>query len=215
MAIYETRAPQADRPLDHVEFGPGSGADLDRRLLGEVTGGHALVVGSGAGHDAVGLALRGARVTAIDRDVAQIASGRDLAAREHVTVAFHQGELAELAFVAADQVDIAVSVGALSYVDDLDRVFRQVHRVLKPGTHFVIAVPHPAILCADPIDPGRATRRWDDPAPVGERWVHRAEDLVTALRRANFAIDTILERHGPGPGTAPETLVVRGEKLGA
>jgi SAM-dependent methyltransferase len=214
MATYDIRAPGARRPLDYIEFGPGLGADIDRRLRGEIKGRTVLVLGCGAGHDAVGLTKRGALVTAVDRDDDQLACGRDLAMAEEVAVGFRRAELADLAFIQADQMDIAISVHALSFVDDLDRVFRQVHRVLKHGAHFVISVPHAAMLCSDPVDPRRTTRRWDDPEPIGERRVHRAEDMVTALHRADFEIDTLLERYAPGPEIVPATLIMRGEKLG-
>ncbi len=214
MAIYDTRAPGADRPLDHVEFGPGTDSDLDSRILGDVAGRPVLVLGCGAGHDAVGLTRRGARVTAVDRDADQIVFGRELAAREEVTVAFHQAALADLAFIQADLIDVAISVNALMFVEDLDRVFRQVHRVLSHGGVFVVSVPHPAVLCADPVDAQRTIRRWDDPSPLGDRWVHRAEDLVTTLRRANFEIDVLLERHSRAPGVLPSTIVVRSHKQG-
>lgn len=214
MAIYDIRAPRARRPLGYVELGPGIGADVDRRLLGDIEGRNVLVLGCGAGHDAVGLTKRGARVTAVDRDADQLASGREMAEAEEVVTGFRHAELADLAFIQADQMDIALSVHALSFVDDLDRVFRQVHRVLKQGAHFVISVPHAATLCSDPVDPRRTTRRWDEPGPLGDRWVHRAEDLLTALHRAGFEIDVLLEPHAPGPSTMPATLIVRGQKLG-
>ena len=158
MATYDIRAPGARRPLDHVEFGPGLGADIDRRLLGDIEGRNVLVLGSGAGHDAVGLTKRGALVTTVDRDADQLACGRDLAMAEEVAVGFHRAELADLAFIQADQMDIVISIHALSFVEDLDRVFRQVHRVLKHGARFVISVPPkqymPAyVFFADPSYP--------------------------------------------------------------
>lgn len=195
-------------------MGPGTGPDLDRRLLGEVRGRHVLVLGCGAGHDAVGLARRGAIVTAVDDSADQLSAGRELAGREEVAVAFRQAQPAELAFLQAEQMDLVVSIHALCFVEDLDRVFRQVHRVLRHGAHFVVTVPHPAILTSDPSDPNRTARRWDDPEPAGERWVHRAEDIVSALHRANFEIDALLERNGPEPVLAPATLIARGAKLG-
>ena len=36
------------------------------------------------------------------------------------------------------------SAYAFGYVDDLNRVFRQVHRVLKRGAPLVFSLPHPA-----------------------------------------------------------------------
>ncbi|MEM8709248.1 MAG: class I SAM-dependent methyltransferase, partial [Actinomycetota bacterium] len=106
MSTYDPRTP-AQRPLDHVEFGPGLGADVDRRLIGDARGRRVLDLGCGAGHTAVGLARRGARVVATDRDADQVAASRALAAGEEVSVEFHQAGPAELAFVRADQIDLA------------------------------------------------------------------------------------------------------------
>lgn len=212
MASYDPRSP-ATRPLDHVEFGPGLGADVDRRLLSDVRGKRILDLGCGAGHTAVGLARRGARVLATDRDPAQITAARGLATEHEVTVEFHEALPAELAFIRADQIDVAVSVWALSLVDDLDRVFRQVHRVLRTNGHAIVALPHPAALCADPVDPDRTTRAWTTTEPVGGRSVHTVEGVVTAFTRTNFAVDTVLERHDGA--LLPASLIVRARRVGA
>lgn len=212
MATYDPRTP-ATRPLGHVEFGPGLGPDADRRLLSDVRGKRVLDLGCGAGHTAVGLAQRGARVLATDRDADQLTAARALATTHEVTVEFHQALPAELAFIRADQIDVAVSVWALSLVDDLDRVFRQVHRVLRTNGHAIVALPHPAALCADPVDPDRTTRSWETTEPVGERFVHTVEDVVTAFTRTNFTVDTVLERHDGE--RVPATLAVRARRVGA
>ena len=211
MTGYDPRTPSS-RPLDHVEFGPGVGHDVDRRVLGEVRGKRVLDIGCGAGHTAVGLARRGARVIATDDDPGQIFAARALAQQESVAVEFHESGPADLAFIRAEQVDVAVSVWALSLVDDLDRVFRQVHRVMRPNGHLIIALPHPAALCADPVDPTRTVHSWRDGEVLGERHVHTAETLVTALGRTDFAIDLLLERHAGG--LAPATLLARARRIG-
>ena len=212
MPTYDPRVP-ATRPLDFVEFGPGLGAELDRRLVGDPAGRRILDLGCGAGHTAVGLAARGARVIATDADPEQIAAARGMAADEDVAIEFHEAGPAELAFVRADQIDLAVSVWALSLIDDLGRVFRQVHRVVRPNGHAIVSLPHPAALCADPVDPSRTTRSWTTTEPIGERYVHTVEDVVMAFTRSNFAVDVVLERHAGGD--IPETLVVRARRLGA
>lgn len=213
MALHDPRVPNVNRPLDVVDFGPGIDRDIDRRLLSDVSGRRILEVGCGQGHTAVGLARRGARVIAIDADVSQLSASRALAAEHEVTIEFHQAHTHELAFLAADMVDVAVAVTSLSFVADLSRVFRQVHRVIKPSGHFVMSVPHPAALCADPDDPHRAAIAWSPGEMVGDRVIHTAESIVTALSRSNFAVDNVIERAIDG-GLTPATLVVRARKLG-
>jgi SAM-dependent methyltransferase len=212
MPLHDPRSAHLDRPLDIVDFGPGVSRDVDRRLLGDVRVRRILELGCGQGHTAVGLAKRGARVIAIDDDVDQLRAARALAAREEVTIEFNQARPAELAFLPADHVDLAIAVTSLSFVQDLDRVFRQVHRVVGPNGHFVLSVPHPAALCADPNDPGRTVEPWDTREKIGDRWVHTAEAVVASLGRANFAVDIVLERRDVD--LLPATLVVRARKLG-
>ncbi|NDH89024.1 MAG: class I SAM-dependent methyltransferase, partial [Actinobacteria bacterium] len=193
MSSYDPRTPSR-RPLDYVEFGPGLVDDIDRRVIGDTRRRKVLDLGCGAGHTAVGLARRGARVIATDSDPEQVAAARALAAEHDVAIEFHEAGPAELAFVRADQIDLAVSVWALSLVEDLDRVFRQVHRCVRAGGHVVVSLPHPALLTADPDDPTRVVQSWTTDDPIGERHVHTAEDLVTAFTRTNFAVDVLLER---------------------
>lgn len=212
MSSYDPRSP-VDRPLDYVEFGPGLGPDIDRRVIGDARGRRVLDLGCGAGHNAVGLALRGSRVFATAESPEQIGAARTLAADNEVTVEFHQTGPAELAFMRADQVDLAVSVWALSLVDDLDRVFRQVHRVMRAGGHMVVSLPHPAALTTDSDDPNRIAHPWHYDQPIDGRFIHTAEGLVTAFTRTNFAVDVLLERHDQGP--VPATLLARARRLGA
>lgn len=210
MQLHDTRAP-ADRPIDHVDLGSGVEPALDRRLIGHVSGRRILELGCGGGHAAVGLALRGARVTAIDEDVTQINAGRELAIRHETTVEFHQTQLAELALLTADQIDLAFSITSLSFVEDLDRVVRQVHRVIKGGGHLLISLPHPAALCADDDNPAQTVRSWNDSRPVGGRWIHNIESVVSSMCRAKFVVDAVIERH-VDDDLLPSTLLVRARK---
>lgn len=210
MQMHDTRAP-ADRPTDHVDLGLGAEPTLDRRLIGYVAGRRVLELGCGQGHAAVGLALRGARVTAIDEDVQQLRAARELAIHHETTVEFHQTQLAELAFLTADQIDLAISVTSLSYVEDLDRVIRQVHRVIKPGGHLLISLPHPAALCADPDNPALTIHPWNGDRPINRRHIHTIESIVSSLCRSKFIVDTLLERHIED-NLLPATLLTRARK---
>lgn len=227
-------APGATLDAEAVRYGPGLPTEDDLRLLGHVDGRRVLELGCGAGAGAVALAKAGARVIAVDDQLDNLGDTRERADREGVRVETHHGSLAELAFVRADTVDAAVSTYALATVDDLDRVFRQVHRVLRSDRPLVFSLPHPAFVMLDPDGSEPVLRRaWWDTSPVAwsvadERGepdnVITLSGLFASLGRAGFGVDMLLEpaaeRSTAGEAWSeamrwvPPTLIVRARKLG-
>jgi SAM-dependent methyltransferase len=219
---------------DAVAYGPDIATEAQLRLLGNVEGRRVLVLGVGAGAELVTLARQGARVIGVDPSLAGIDAARAAADEAEVKVELHQSDLAELPFVRADALDAALSVYALAGVDDLDRVFRQVHRVLHTECHLVLSVPHPAYLMLDPDedDPPRVARpyftrdteHWSIAEREGDEHPRTVSDLFTSLTRANFRVDTLLEPEPAGGRVsrhwtdamrwAPATLILRGRKEG-
>lgn len=219
---------------DAIHYGPGLPPEGELRLLGHVDGRRILDLGCGAGAGSVALAAAGARVIAMDEDPANVAATREAAEREGVRVETRHGQLADLAFVRAESIDAAVSSYGLAGLDDIDRVFRQVHRVLREEHPFVFSLPHPAF---NMLDPGESTprlrRTWWDPSPV--TWSTPEEGgqpdhprtlsaLFTSLSRANFRIDALAEPRADEVAAGaswcealrwvPPTLVLRARKQG-
>ena len=215
-----------DLPTDVVTYGPDIAREDTFKLLGNVDGKRILDLGCGAGHNAIALARQGAKVIGVDESSDQIADARAACEREGVKVELHHAPLAELAFIRADTIDAAVSVWGLAPVDDIDRVFRQVDRVLKPEHPLVLSMPHPAFALVDPSDHERRVQRsyWETAGTEGT--VPRTiGQLFTSLGRANFRVDTLLEPE-PSPNGrrsvawhdhmryVPATLVLRARKQG-
>lgn len=213
-------------PTDVVTYGPDVPREDTLRLLGNVEGKRILDLGCGAGHNSIALARHGAKVIAVDESSEQVADARAACEREHVRVELHHAPLAELAFIRADTIDAVLSVWGLVPVEDIDRVFRQVDRVLRPEHPLVLSMPHPAYALIDPDDPERRVRRsyWD-PASADGIVPRTIGSLFTALGRANFRVDTVLE---PQPASSaprsaawhdhmryvPSTLIIRARKQG-
>jgi SAM-dependent methyltransferase len=183
--------------------------DDELRLLGNVSGKRVLELGCTDAAAAITLAGQGAHVIAIADRSESLDRARSAVEQAEAKVELHHGDLAELAFIRADTVDAAFSDGALRHVEDLDRVFRQVHRVLRTDAPLLVSLPHPALDLIDTsADPALLIRRSYFDRSDNRRTIG---DLFTSLDRAHFAVDTLLE---PETGSMPQTLVLRGRKLG-
>ena len=234
MPRFTVAAPAGlELPTDVVTYGFDIPREDSLKLLGHVEGKRILDLGCGAGTNAIALARAGAKVIAVDASADQIAEARAAAERAEIKVEVHHAPLAELAFIRADTIDAVVSAYGLTTVADVDRVFRQVDRVLKPECHFVLSLPHPAFAVIDPADPERRVRRsyWDA-APIAGATIDQPADvprtisaLFSGLGRANFRVDSVLEPEPTtsGPRSAgwsdamrylPSTLIIRARKQG-
>ncbi len=213
------------RPTQHVEFGPGEVDGLDRRLLGDVEGHRILELGAGAGHSAIALAKQGARVVAIDPAIEEIETARAAAEVAEVHIELHNTGLADLASLPADAFDAVVAIHSLASVSNIDRVFRQVHRLLKSDRPLVISLPHPAALMIDPDDSVNIVASYAEAEPLGTKhhltYRHGIGDVFTQLTRANFRVDTLLEpaqkeksKKADGPKNAPASVIFRARKIG-
>jgi ubiquinone/menaquinone biosynthesis C-methylase UbiE len=224
-----------DAPIDAVSYGEDMPDDRELRLVGRVQSKRVLDLGCGAGHNAVALALQGATVTAVDGSDAMLEHARRLANETGVKVEFRASDLAELAWLRADSIDIALSIDALVELEDLDRALRSVHRVLRTGAPFVFTYSHPMALVCRPDDAP------DGELPFGRLEVQRSyfemepmrierfgeiftlyprtfADIFSALGRAGFGVDILAEPQreqsaDPRP-EVPRVIAVRARKQG-
>jgi SAM-dependent methyltransferase len=216
---------EADLPADTVHYGPDIPDEATLRLIGHVDAKRVLELGAGSGHNAVALAKQGAHVIVVDPSHRRLERVRALCDVEEVRAELHQSELAGLAFLRADTIDVVLSVFALASVADLDRLFRQVHRVLRTGGPFVFSLPHPAFTLARGGSYfERLPEPWRTDDASGEATPRTIGDIFGGLTRANFRVDTLLEPEPPAAprsrfwldamSRAPATLVVRARKEG-
>ena len=192
-----------------ISYGPNVHNDAELRLCGDPSGKRALELGISDAYNAIALAEAGAKAIAIDPHPERIAHERREAERAGVRVEFHTADLADLGFATSASIDLAVAACTLVEVDDLARVLRQVHRVLKPECPILIASPHPV---ATMLGGAEVVLRHRYGTPPGRS----VSDLFMALHRANFRIDNIQELF-PNDNTnamVPAVLVIRARKLG-
>ncbi len=220
---------------DVVSYGRDLPSDADVKLIGDVSGKRVLDLGCGAGENAIVLARKGAHVIALDTSKNQLALAKKLADAAEVRMELHESDVADLAFLRADSIDLALAVNVLGEVEDIDRVFRQVHRVLRPGAAFVFSLDHPVALSIGrpDVQPGEL--------PLGALEVRRSyfafepvdvtrddervrvyprtlAEVFAGLHRAGYRVDVLLEPepvHSADPGPSiPTTVIWRARKIG-
>lgn len=201
-AIHPSR-PASDNTVDVAEivYGTDIPTEAELRLCGDL-GEHrrAVELGISPWRNALQFAERGAKAIAVDPNPATIADLRERAMAAEVTVQCLEAELADLGDITSASCDVVLAAQSLHDIDDLGRVLRQVHRILKPGARLVISVPHPVADVTAGHPYGSSTRT------VG--------DWFTALERTNFSVGQLREL-GVGPASpAPTTLVLRAAKQG-
>jgi ubiquinone/menaquinone biosynthesis C-methylase UbiE len=187
-------------PVD-IHYGPSSPNEDELKLLGDVAGKRVLELGCGGGQCSVAFALRGARVTGIDFAARQLAFARALATKHGVAVDFLQHDVRDLSPIADDSQEIVFSAFALMYLDDRPRVFREVHRVLKPGGFFAFSVDHPLFRKVD-LDTLAIVESYNETGPAVDdlgalgtttMYRYRIGDLHNALVDAGFVVERLIE----------------------
>ncbi|MCU1367343.1 MAG: hypothetical protein JWN39_2982 [Ilumatobacteraceae bacterium] len=195
-----------------VRYGSSVADETELRLCGDVAGKRVIELGISAPSNAVALAVAGARALAVDPSADRITLLRRQAEAAEVTVQCHQSEIADLGFVTSASMDLVLASHTLVEVDDLSRLLRQIHRVLKPDAPFVMAGPHPV---AAMLGTGQAANRQVE-RPYGTAPTRSISEVFMALQRTNFRIDVMHELTplNNRNAVAPAVLVIRARKLG-
>lgn len=192
---------------DRLEWGVWCPDESELGLLGDVQGKRCLVLGCGGGQDCIALARMGAAaITGIDLSDEQIAYARRLLAEYGVQARLIQGTVEDLAPVASESIDIAVSAHALNYVERIDRCFSETHRVLVASGRFAFSVHHPLdAMTADdpPYAPVKsyfeveADWQWDfseaGTSAAFRSWYRPVSEWFQTLVDSGFTVERVLE----------------------
>lgn len=191
-----------------ISFGRSIPDDAELRLCGDLSGGkRALELGISRAQNSLAFALAGAKAIAVDPDEAAIEALRGAAKTAEVTVECHVVDLADLGFATSASIELVLADHTIAEVDDLGRLLRQVHRLLKSSKPFVISVPHPFAGVHSVDEMGSKV------LPYGS--VGRTiGDWHIQLSRAGFLVDRILELGVTDISPIPTTLLIRATKSG-
>ena len=184
----------------NISYGSGIPDDTELRLCGDVSGAkRAVELGVSPWFNSIAFAEAGAKAIAVDPEADTIAEMRTRADAAEVSVECHVSDLADLGEIASGTCEVVLAAQTIGKVDDLGRLLRQVHRLLKPSMPFVISLTHPFANVSDAAPYGATSRS--------------ISDWFTSLSRANFSVDQIRELGSDG--VVPQILILRARKEGS
>lgn len=188
-----------------------------------------LCLAAGGGKHGPLYAAAGARVTVVDLSSAMLSLDRAVARERRIDMEILQGSMDDLGMLAAARFDLVVHPVSTCYLPDVDRVFREVARVVKPGGLYVSQHKSPASLQAG-LAAGTGGR-YELVHPVGRReplppeppsrlreagtreFIHSLTALLGGICAAGFVIADVCEPDHRQAGAAPGSFAHRADFL--
>ena len=180
-----------------------------------------LALASAGGQQGPILAAAGANVTVFDNSPVQLAQDRLVADREGLAIDLVQGDMRDLSCFGNERFDLIFHPCSNSFVPEVIPVWKEAHRVLKPGGILLAGFCNPIIFALDPeleakgiaqvkykipysdltsLTDEERSRYTDKGEPLG--FGHTLEDQIGGQIAAGFAVtgfyeDSWTESNGP------------------
>lgn len=175
-----------------VAFHPDVFALL-QKYLPDLCGKKVLLPSSGDNHAAIAFALMGAAVTSADISEKQLENAGQIARQLELTIRFVCEDTMHLSQIEDDSFDLVyTSNGTHAWIDQLDAMYQNIHRVLKNGGFSIMYDVHPfqRPFTGEAYQQPIICKAYSDTLPSCH-W--RVQDLVNAQVCANLAIQELAE----------------------
>lgn len=175
-----------------VAFHPAVYAII-RRYLPDLSRLRILLPSSGDNHAAFALAMMGAHVTSVDISERQLDNAAGVAADLHLDIEFICDDTMKLSRIRNQDYDMVyTSNGTLSWINDLDSMYSNMYRVLKPGGFSIMYDVHPfnRPFSGEAWKTPRIVKAYQDVFP-DLHW--RIQDIINSQVRSGLTICELAE----------------------
>ena len=192
------RSLRTDEKIRHLKEKPESAFhpavyELIRKYLPDMEGRRILLPSSGDNHAAFAFAMMGAHVTSADISKRQLENASAIAERLCLDIEFVCDDTMKLTHICDQAYDMVyTSNGTLSWISDIDSMYRNIYRVLKTGGHSVMYDMHPfnRPFSGEAWKPPLIIKSYHDVFP-DLHW--RLQDIVNSQIRAGLSICELAE----------------------
>lgn len=108
-----------------------------------------LCLASAGGQQSILFAAAGGDVTVFDLSEKQLDQDRKTAQREALSITAIQGDMRDLSIFDDESFDIVFCPVSITYIPELDGLFREVYRILKPQGIFMLGATNPHVYLYD------------------------------------------------------------------
>jgi SAM-dependent methyltransferase len=163
-ALAKARVPYS-RPM--LDLNADSALELvdPHGWIAQFEGKDVLCLAGGGGQQSVAFGLLGSNVTVLDLSETQLERDRQAAAHYGLALRTEQGDMRDLSRFADRSFDVVWHAHSITFIPEVQTVFAEVARVLRPGGIYHMS-------CNNPYSAGVDERDWNGTAyPLKDRYV--------------------------------------------
>ena len=174
---------------------------LIKKYLGDFQNKKVLIPSSGDNIAAFGFHLLGAKVTSCDLSENQIQNARKIAEANHWDMTFIVQDTITLDKINDNEYDLVyTSNGTHVWINDLSKMYQNIHRVLKKGGHSIFFETHPISRPFDDTTYEMKIKQhysdiYSHASDEIPNYLWRTQDFINAIAGSGFSIKEMSEFH--------------------
>lgn len=111
----------------------------------DLHGKNVLCLASGGGQQSIAFALLGAKVTVVDFSAQQLEKDRLVSEQYGIDIRIIKSDMSDLIQFSDEEFDVVYQPYSINYISSIEKLYDEVHRVLKPGGYYDLMFHNPYV----------------------------------------------------------------------